>query len=224
MATDMKSAAPLRSEIDHEIQGEEHENKVIKTEGERLTRIEIRTVGDIAESLAEIQRIIESHRNNLPQDERLRIAHLLEEISGKEAILNKGLHEVRKLFQEIEVHDAKQLQEIKERMAKADGKERQILKAEIKEGEEKLEIEKTIVGLEGRLARSVASFNECLGLTVQHIKDSPYPYDAKPCLAKARVILRDISEILKEVKGLEERIIKLTKLEKRLLKKERENV
>jgi len=59
---------------------------------------------------------------------------------------------------------------------------------------------------------------------VDHIKISSYPYDAKPQLVKARMILKDIFEILEETKRLEKRVIKLTKVEKRLLKKERKDV
>ena len=41
-------------------------------------------------------------------------------------------------------------------------------------------------------------------------------------LAKARVVLKEIPEMLKETKSLEEKLIKLTKMKKKLLKKEKE--
>jgi len=50
---------------------------------------------------------------------------------------------------------------------------------------------------------------------------SPYPYDANAPLAKARTVLKDILEMAKETKALEEKLIRLTKSEKKLLKKER---
>jgi len=40
-------------------------------------------------------------------------------------------------------------------------------------------------------------------------------------VAKARVVLQDITKILKEVKLFEDKLIKLTKEEKGILKKER---
>lgn len=49
-----------------------------------------------------------------------------------------------------------------------------------------------------------------------------YPYDAKPYLDKSRVILKDILGILKEIKILEENLLKMTKLETKLLNKEKE--
>jgi len=212
---------PFRPETEHEIDQEEHERKVIKTEAKKLTKLEIHTVEDIVQSLAGIQRIIEKDRDSLSKDERERIAHILETILGKKAVLNKGIENVRQLFHQIEIHDVKQLQELQKRMAKAEGKERQILKAEIKKEEEKLKIENIIVKFEERLSQCVISFAECVVLSMESIKRSPYPYDAKQSLTKARTILRDISDILKETKMLEQRVIKLTKLEKRLLKEEK---
>jgi hypothetical protein len=47
-------------------------------------------------------------------------------------------------------------------------------------------------------------------------------FEVKDNLAKARVVLNDISEMLKETKSLEEKLVELTKAEKRLLNKEKE--
>ena len=52
-------------------------------------------------------------------------------------------------------------------------------------------------------------------------KTGDYPYDANTPLSKARVVLKDILEMAKETKVLEEKLIRLTKSEKKLLKKER---
>ncbi len=108
MATDFKNAGPLQPEIDREIEEEGGEIKALKRRGEQVTEIEIHTVKDIAESLAEIQRIVESHQNNLPREERLRIARILEEISAKEEILSRGLGNVRRLFGQLRAVDSKE--------------------------------------------------------------------------------------------------------------------
>ena len=49
-----------------------------------------------------------------------------------------------------------------------------------------------------------------------------YPYDAKPYLEKARAVIKEISEMIKDIKVLENKLIKLIKAEKGLLKKEKE--
>jgi hypothetical protein len=50
---------------------------------------------------------------------------------------------------------------------------------------------------------------------------SLYPYDANAPLAKAMVVLKDMLEMAKETRALEDKLIKLTKDEEKLLKKER---
>ena len=87
---------------------------------------------------------------------------------------------------------------------------------------QKLKIEKAIFDFERSLGQYLNSFNKCLTVAVDQIRGSLYPYDAKAHLAKARVVLKDIMEMLKETKALEEKLIKLTKVERKFLKKERE--
>ena len=47
-------------------------------------------------------------------------------------------------------------------------------------------------------------------------------FDNNSNLARARVVLRDITEMLKITKTLEKKIVSLTKTEQKLLKKEKE--
>ena len=222
VATDLSGNRAFEPEINQEAKIQGDEKWLIEKHAEKLTKIEIRTIDDIAESLAEIQRIVDSHRNNLQKKERETISNILRDLLKKEEIFKKSVLNLRKIFQRIGVTDVKQLKEQKERLTKADGKERQILKAEISAEEKKLEIEKKIIGFEGKLDQFVNSFNKHLGLAVEYIRDSTYPYDAKPYLDKARVILKEIFEILKEIKILEENLLKMTKLETKLLNKEKE--
>ena len=220
-SSNLAGRSPLRPEISREIEVEGDESRLVKKQAGKMTKIEIRSIENMAEALAEIQQIIETHKNNLPKEERERIAHILKEISKKEELFNKSVQNLRKLFQRIDIIDLKELQELKERLAKVDDKERQIVKAEIREEEEKIRTEKTILEYETRLGQYLNSFNGFLMQAVDHIRGSPYPYDANAPLAKARVVLKDILEMTKETKSLEDKLIKLTKSEKKLLKKER---
>jgi len=211
---------PLRPEISREIEIEGDESGLVKGRAEKMTKIEIRSIEDMAEALAEIQQIIETHRNNLPKEERERIGHILKDISKKEELFNRSVQNLRKLFQRIDIIDLKELQELKERLTKVDDKEKQIVKAEIREEEEKIRIEKAIFEYETRLGQYLKSFNGFLMEAVDHIRGSLYPYDANTPLSKARVVLKDILEMAKETKALEDKLIRLTKSEKKLLKKE----
>ena len=219
--TDLDRSGPFMPEISREIDIEGDENRLFRRQAKKMTNIEIRSIEDIAEALAEIQQIIETHRNNLPREERERIGHIIKEISKKEGLFAKSVQHLRKLFQHIDIIDLKELQELKERLGKVDDKERQIVKAEIKEEEEKIRIEKMILEYETKLGQYLNSFNGFLMQAVDHIRGSPYPYDANTPLAKARTVLKDILEMAKETKALEDKLIRLTKSEKKLLKKER---
>jgi hypothetical protein len=222
--TELPRSGVTEPEIDREIETQGDEQRLIKKQAAKMTKIEIHTTNDIAESLAEIHQIIQTHRNNLPREERDRITGILKEILKKETIFTKSVQKLRKIFQRIGVADANQLREQKERMAKADEKEKDILTKEIADQQEKLKIEKSILEFEERLNQYMNSFNEFIRLSIEHLRASPYPFDAEPHLGKARVILKDISEMLKETKSLEEKLVKLTKVEKVLLKKENETV
>ena len=221
-STSLGDSGPINSEIGREIGLENNERKAVKRQAEKMTKVEIRSVQDIAEQLAEIQQIIETHKNNLPREERERISSILGKISKEESVFNRSVAKLKKLFQRIDKVDIGHLQELKERLAKVDGKEREIVRAELAGEEEKIKIEKAIFDFEKNLAQYLTSFNQYLTSAVDHLKNSPYPYDAKPYLEKARVVLKDIMEMLKETKSLEEKLIRLTKVEKKFLKKERE--
>jgi hypothetical protein len=179
-------------------------------------------VEDIAEALAKIHRILEGHRNNLPHDERGRIAHILREISKKEHVFEEGTRKVQKIIERISKLGSKQLQERKDRMAKASGKEKQILQEEIEREEEKLRSEKALLDFQTRQRQHLEAFNKLLLQAVEQISHSPYPYDAKPYLEKARLVLRDVIALLKEMRTLEKRLLQLTKAEHALLRKERQ--
>ena len=68
IAGNLSGSGVLKTEIDREIDTQGDEQRVIKRQAGKMTQIEIRTIDDIAESLAEIHQIIQSNRNNLPKD------------------------------------------------------------------------------------------------------------------------------------------------------------
>ena len=65
------------------------------------------------------------------------------------------------------------------------------------------------------------SFNQCVGDVIEHIRASPYPYDAIHPLGEAKKVLSAIFNLIRETKQLEEKLVSLVKIEKKLLKKER---
>ena len=221
---DLSGTGALSSEIDREIDLDEEEKGVIKKQTKKLTKFEIRTADEMAESLAEIQKIVETHRNDLSREDRESIGRILTEILGKEDIFKKVVQNIRNIFKRIGSADVNQIEEQKSRLPKVEGEERQILKAELGVEEKKLKIEKEVVRFEEVLDQNLVTFMKFVKLSAEHIENSSYPYDAKAYIAKARGVLKQISGILKEIKSFEDELLAFTKLETKLLNKEKETI
>ncbi|PKN62620.1 MAG: hypothetical protein CVU57_23515 [Deltaproteobacteria bacterium HGW-Deltaproteobacteria-15] len=215
-------ASLLKPEIDREIVIENKEKNAIEAQAEKTTEIEFRTVEDIAKSLEEMQKILEAHRNNLPREERERIAKILGRISGEEDLFKRDVLNLHKLFQRLDAVDAAHFKELRERLGKASGKEKKLIQEELEGEEEKIKIEKTIFELDRRLIQAFNAFNKYVGGSLVHLRESPYPYDALPQLSQAGKVLQSIMAMIKEAEALEEKLVALGKLEKKLLKKELE--
>jgi len=219
--TDIGGHGTYISEIDSEIDTQGTEKKLLKKQAKKITKIEIRTIDDIADSLAEIQQLVEIHRNNLPGSEREKISHILSEILENEELFRKGLQDLQTVFKRIRIMDDDQLQKQRERLTKTDGKEKQLIEAEIAQEEEKLKIEKSIFAFEERLAEFIDAFNKRIELALEQMSASAYPHAARVHLLNAKVILKEMSQMLEEMKSLEDKLISLVKKEKKFLKKEK---
>ena len=224
LVNDLVNSSPFRPEIQQEMETQNKEKNLVKNKAVKITKVEIRTIKDMAEALAEIQRVVETNNHSLSRDEREKITHILQMLSNKENILKGGFWSLQKNLQQINTIDTEQIQNLKERLKKASEKEKNILKAELEIEEDKLKIEKVILDLEVRLNKYVDLFNKFLTQSVVHLGRPQNLFEVKDNLAKARLLLRDISEMLKENKRLEEKLVRLTKAEKILLKKEEKTV
>ena len=76
------------------MQIENKEKKLVKDKSLKITKFEIRTIRDMAEILAEIQRMVESNNNQLSRPEREKIASMLQKMSNSEEIFKKEVYHV----------------------------------------------------------------------------------------------------------------------------------
>jgi hypothetical protein len=218
---DLVRTSSFRPEIQQEMETQNKEKNLVKNTAVKITKVEIRTIKDMTKALAEIQRIVETNNNNLSREEREKITHTLQKLSDKENVLKVGFSSLKKNLQKINTIDTKQLQNLKERLKKASEKEQKIIKPEIEFEEKKLKTEKIILDLEVRLNQYITSFNKFLGQSVEQLGQPEKLFEVKDNLYKARILLNDISEMLKETIRLEEKLVNLTQVEKTLLKKEK---
>jgi hypothetical protein len=166
-------------------------------------------------------RIIQTSNANLNSQDRVRISETLKKISSKEDIFLKTIQNLKQLLQRLRVLDAKQIQEMKNRLARSNGKEKEVLEKEIFMEVEKIKIEQNVIALEQKLEQGMSYFNNLLRQAVQVLNSTAYPADAIQHLSQARMGLKDTFSIIDEMRRFEDKLIQLTKNEKRSLKDEK---
>jgi len=215
--------SPLKKEIGQEMDIQGMESKAIEREENKVTKFEIKTITDIEASLVEMIRIIQSNNANLNTRDRARIADTLKKISVKEDVFLKTVQNLKRTLQRLRILDAKQIQEMKNRLVRSNGKEKEALEKEIFMEVEKIKIEQNVMALEHKLEQGMGYFNNLLRQAVKVLNSTAYPADAIQPLSKARTGLKDTVSIIDEMRQFEDKLLQLTKNEKRLLKDEKNN-
>jgi hypothetical protein len=118
--------------------------------------------------------------------------------------------------------DEKQLSDLKRRAEKANDKEKQIIIAEIEREEQKLKIQNSFRSIGDKLTKSIDAFNQSVNYAVENLKGPQFYYAAKEGLAKARLALHEVFEIIQRAQDLEKKLLRLSNAEKGLLKKEKQ--
>ncbi|MDY6839627.1 MAG: hypothetical protein SWH78_16820 [Thermodesulfobacteriota bacterium] len=218
------ASSPFEPEIEREIDVQKKEQWLIKKRGLKNTKLEIKTIDDIEKALSEIQSIVDQHRNNIPREERERMAVILGEMAKKEDVFVRSIQHVQEIIRRSGTLDEAQIEALRDRVTRVSGKEQEMIYAEIAREEEKLKIESAALALGQRLRRDLDAFNGFVTRAMECVRAAPYPYDAKPHLSSAESVLNCISKTLKTVKSLERKLLRLTSAERNLLKKERQKV
>ena len=221
LASGFNVGSPLKKEIGQEIETQDIEVKAIEKEENRVGKAELKTITDIEEYIVGMIRLIEAHNTNLNTQDRKRIADTLKYISKKEDLFQKPLRNLKQILQRLRILDDKQIREMKARLDKTTGKEKQALENEIFMEEEKMKAEVAIMALGQRFEQSLGSFNNLVRQSVQVLNSTAFPADAIPVLSQARLVLKDTVSVIDEMKRSEDKLLQLTKNEKRLLKDEK---
>lgn len=221
LASGFNAESPLKKEINQEIDTQEVELKVVEQQERYFAKAELKTIIDIEESLAKMTQVIEANKANLGTQDRKTIARNLTDISKKEDLFLKPLRNLKALMQRLTLLDNKQIKEMKARLARTKGTERESLGRGIMLEEEKIRVDTGIMALEQRLEQSLASFNDLVRQSIQALSSTAYPADAIPGLSRARLVLKDIADIMGEMKRFEDKLLDLTKSEKKILRDEK---
>lgn len=221
LASGFNAESPLKKEINHEIDTQEIELKAVEQQERYFAKAELKTITDIEESLARMVQVIETNKTSLNTQDRKMIAKALTDISKKEDLFLKPLRNLKPIIQRLTILDDKQIKELKARLGRTKGKGKEALGREIMLEEEKIIVDTRIMALEQRLEQTLGSFNSMIRQSIQVLNSAAYPADAIPDLSKARLVLKDVANIIAEMKRSEDKLLELTKAEKNLLKDER---
>lgn len=216
------NTSPAAPQISREMDTEIKESDWVKRRAVPATEYELNSVDRMAAALTDIERTMERHRNNLDAEDRARIQGALQQMSNSENLLKQNLIGVQEIFQRLRRVDAQQLQELKARASTTTGKEKGLLLAEVAREEDKLRLEAAIVQADQRLVQLIGEFNAVLATALQRMGGSVHPYDAMPNIKKAGQVLGQIRAVLKQVKDAEKQVLRLEKLEARLLVQEKQ--
>jgi hypothetical protein len=217
-----KKEGPFESDIQKNIQVENKEKGLVKSRLGKALKTEVRTIQDMAEALAQIQRLVESQQKNFSNEDRQKVADYLKKIANSENLFKEALFNFQKTSEQIDLMDEKQLSDLKRRAERANDKEKQIIMAEIEREEQKLKIQNSFKSIGDKLTKSIDIFNQSVSYAVENLKGPQFYYAAKEGLAKARLALQEIFEITQRAQDLEKRLLRLSNAEKGLLKKEKQ--
>ncbi len=220
LASGFSKKNPLTKEISEEIDIQNQESKVIRQQENRFTRLEVKSISDMEESLVEIIRIIQADNANLTTKDRESISNKLKKISNSEDIFLKTIQNLKKILRRLSVLDDRQLMEMKNRFQKSVGKEKEELQKEIYLEEQKIETDQNVIVLERDLEKRVNRFNDLIRQSIRTLNGSQYPADAVEALSGAMATLKDVVGIVDKMKHLEDKLFQLSRKEEKLLKKE----
>ena len=211
----------FKSEFKEEDQVENAEIRALEKEAIPVTIKELRSIKDIEERLLHCQELVQRRHQSLDRGDREKLASLVQSIIGHESVLKRGTERLHKNFQRLAAVDLNQLKKKKNRLKQVEGREKDILKAEVKREEERAKIDVAINEYNSRLNRIIGEFDRQLSIAIKMLQNSRYPGDALPFIASARQVLRDIHMVTASMKNLEKRADAIIREEKELLAKER---
>lgn len=198
-------------------EGEKQEIHLIKRDLRHITKKGVKEGSNIIEQLEEIKTIIEKY-GSTDRAKHL-IAEKINAIASNENLILKQLAYLKDLSQRIEDFDFRSFKELRAKWDEVPEKEREILKEEILLGKNKIVSEEGLRQLESVLFKNDNNFRLCLSNAVQCLR-SNQPVQAEDWLLKAINCEKGAMNIFKEMKDIEDKLLKLTKREFKTFKKE----
>lgn len=194
---------------------------LIKSRLENLTKKGMKESKEIIENLKELIRIIDEH-GNTPQGRHL-ISEKIKQIVPKENIILKQLAYIKDISQRIENVDLESLKDLREHWGKIPEKDRGIFREELVVEKKKILSDEKLRDLESKLLKYDKNFRYSLNMSVMALRGNQ-PGQAKDWLQKAIRSEEEALIMFKEMKTLEDQLLKLTRVEYKVHEREAKEV
>jgi hypothetical protein len=193
-----------------------HEEKLIKTRLERVTKKEIKESAEIIADLKEMQKIINEY-GNLPVGRTL-IAKKLNDIQPKLHYSNKMLKYIKVIDKKLKAFDISEYEKLLSQYNKLSKAGKALLEKRIYEKRKKLKCEDKIISFEKVVEKYQKDFAYAISQSVANL-NAMKQKDAKSWLRKAIQLEETIYNEFSVMKKLEEALLALTKYELKTTKK-----
>ena len=199
------------------IRMEKEEASLIKNRLERFTKKARKESRDIIEELKEMIDIIDEY-GDTPQAKHL-IAGKIQHIAPKENLILKQLAYIKDLSKKIEKFDLRSFKELNQKMGAVDKKHRDRIKEEIIQEKQKILSEEKLNNLESTIIKYKDEFDYCLKMAASSLY-ADQSGQARNWLLQAVQNEESAIKDLREMKKVEDRLLKLTKIEIRTMQDE----
>ena len=209
-------------EINHEIKDDKKEGKLLKTKTLRLTKLEIRTIDDIENSLHHLIKLIKEKDKDITQEETHEISRILKHISDKENILLRSMPIIKRQAEIFKSKHRKDIHELEKRYheAKDNPKQQKLIHEELTYQKRMIEVLDFIETYENKIVEFTQHLNQTLSKAMLKLR-SIYPHECLEYLNYAHKEISNMKHIFKKQKELEKYVISLNKKTMKNLKKEK---
>ena len=208
------------SDVETNMDLEKEEVSLIKRRLERITKKGRKESKEIIEELQEMIKIIDEYGDT--DRGRHLISERINHIAPKENLILKQIASLKNLSQKLESFDLRSFKELKAKLAKLSGKDRDVVKEELLLEKRKLLSEEKIGELESELIKYDKDFRYCLRMAAASLT-AGQPGQAREWLSRGIQYEEGAVKTFKEMKEFEDKLLKLTKKEYKAFKEEKKN-
>ncbi|MFC1591680.1 hypothetical protein ACFL43_04075 [Thermodesulfobacteriota bacterium] len=208
-----------QAEIERELDFDKEEKKDLKKKTSKLSDIEINKIEDIEKLVTQFIKTLKKNPS-ITEDERENIAVMLNKIAAKKKDFETGLQILDRHLEKYQRGDEQQIHELGVRLAEAKDKHKKSeIRKELDFEKRKIEIFEFMKRDKDRLITFLQFFEKEMYNAVQYLRQSNVPQSINR-LSMVKKQLGTMKNILKDLTGFVSYLIKYSKKEEKILKKE----